>query len=92
MNIWTSFKNELGFATASIQYSELSFRVLNAEHKEEIKGRSLAEFARKYSLSVSTAPDDMGIRLIGNYIIQIHSCVERFLYSYHGLVGSSTYG
>lgn len=90
-NIWTSFKNELGFVTASIQYSELSFRVLNTEHKEEINGRFLAEFAKQYNLSISLVPDDMGLRLVGSYIIQIQSCVERFLINYHRLIGSPIY-
>lgn len=90
-NIWTSFSKELGFTTASIQYVELTLRIANSEHKEELSDKKIINKAKQYNLSVSEIPEDINIRIAKNYIIQIHSCVERFLHDYHSLVGSATY-
>lgn len=91
-NIYRAFKDELGFATASIQYVELAYRVAQVEHKEGFSPLTIKEKAQEYGLSVSTLNDDIGIRIAKNYIVQIQSCVEIFLNNYKKLVGSSTYG
>lgn len=91
-SIWTTFKNELGFATVSIQYLELSRRVVEAEHVDELKQGKIVDLAKRFRLSISVASDDIHNRIAKNYIAQVHSCVEKFLKDYHGLVGSSTYG
>ena len=91
-NIYTAFKNELGYATASIQYVELVCRIAKSKHEEELLPLAIQDKARKYGLSVSTLNDDIENRIAKNYIVQIHSCVEKFLNNYKRLVGSSTYG
>lgn len=73
-NIWTSFRKELGFTTASIQYVELTLRIANSEHKEELSDKKIINKAKQYNLSVSEIPEDINIRIAKNHIIQIHSC------------------
>ena len=90
-NIWTSLKKELGFVTASIQYFELSFRVLQKEHKDILDNKGIEDLAKEYGLSVSQIPTDIESWLAGSYIIQVHSCVEKFLIDFHNLIGSPTY-
>lgn len=87
-NIWTEFKNELGFTTASIQYIELACRIAAGEHNSDLSGSSIVDTAKKHGLSVSMLPKNIQSRIASNYIIQIHSCVERFLTEFQGLVGS----
>ncbi len=87
-NIWTEFKNELGFTTASIQYIELTCRIAAEEHKTDLSGQSIVDIAKKHGLSISMLPKDIQSHIASNYIIQIHSCVERFLTKFQGLVGS----
>ena len=91
-NIWTSFKNELGFTTATIQYEELACRIVQAEHETELLPNNIQNLAHEYDLSVSVLSSDIKNRIARNYIIQVQSCVERFLTSYNKLSGSPTYG
>lgn len=90
-NIWTEFKNELGFTTASIQYIELTCRIAAEEHKTDLSGQSMVDIAKKHGLSISMLPKDIQSRIASNYIIQIHSCVNRFLNDFKQLVGSPVY-
>lgn len=90
-SIWTLFKRELGYTTASIQYVELSRRIADDTQGGILKGNSIRDAARQYGLSVSELPEDFGMRIAKSYIIQVHSCVERFLEDFHHLIGSPTY-
>ena len=90
-NIWTQFKNELGYVTASIQYTELALRISKKEHGTELEPANIVKTARRFGLSVSEIPEDFGRRIVGSYIIQVHSCVEEFLDHFHKLIGSPTY-
>lgn len=90
-NIWTQFKNELGYVTASIQYTELALRMSKGEHSSELAPTNIVKTAKQYGLSVSAIPEDFGRRIVGSYIIQVHCCVENFLDNFHKLVGSPTY-
>lgn len=87
-NIWTDFKNELGYVNASAQYIELVCRIAVAEHGHELHGSNLSVEAKKYGLSVSVLPEDIESRIASNYIIQIHSCIEAFLNNFQNLTGS----
>ena len=89
-NIWTSFKKELGYTTASIQYVELSRRIADDIHGGVLKGDTIRATAKQYGLSVSEIPEDFGVRIAKSYIIQIHSCVEHFLDDFRHLIGSPT--
>ena len=60
-------------------------------HGGILKGNSIRNTARQYGLSVSELPEDFGMRIAKGYIIQIHSCVERFLEDFRHLIGSPTY-
>ena len=91
-NIWTSFKNEIGYTTASIQYVELSRRLADDICGSELSGGRIQDLAKKYKLSVSEIPEDFGTRIAKNYIVQIHSCVMHFLNDFQHLIGSPTYG
>lgn len=91
-SIWTSFKKDLGYATASIQYIELSRRIADDVHGCMLEGKSIRDAARQYGLSVSELPEDFSLRIAKSYIIQVHSCVERFLENFRHLIGSPTYG
>ena len=88
-NILTEFNNELGFSTASIQYIELTRRIAVEEHQMDLSGVDIIGTAKQYGLTVSELPNDIKSRISSNYIIQIHSCVEQFLYNYQSMVGSS---
>ena len=90
-NIWTQFKNELGYVTASIQYTELALRISKGEHASELDSSSIEKTAKRYNLSVSAIPEDFGTRIVGNYIIQVHCCVDEFLHNFKKLVGSPTH-
>lgn len=90
-SIWTSFKQELGYTTASIQYVELSRRMADDDHGDFLKSRKIRDTAKQYGLSVSELPEDFNIRIAKSYIIQVHSCVEHFLEEFHHLLGSPTY-
>ena len=89
-NIWTSFKKELGYTTASIQYVELSRRIAD-DRGSILKGSSVRSTAKQYGLSVSELPEDFSLRIAKSYIIQVHSCVELFLENFRHLIGSPTY-
>ncbi len=90
-NIWTDFKHELGYATASIQYIELLVRMGASEHNDDININNVCSYAKKYGLSVSALPSSFQLQIVNNYIVQIHSCVEHFLNNFRCLVGSPTY-
>lgn len=91
-NIWTNFTKELGYTTASIQYVELSLRIASKQFNDELKSKNIVELAKRYSLSVSEIPEDFSLRIVKNYIVQIHSCIELFLINYQNLIGSATNG
>ena len=57
-----------------------------------MKSKNIVELAKRYSLSVSEIPEDFSLRIVKNYIVQIHSCIELFLINYQNLIGSATYG
>ena len=91
-NIWTSFKKEIGYTTASIQYVELSRRLADDVCGSELSGDRIQNLAKHFNLSVSEIPEDFGTRIAKSYIVQIHSCVMHFLYDFKHLIGSPTYG
>lgn len=91
-NIFTDFKKEIGFTTASIQYLELLLRMAEKNHSKVLEGKKLVETAKEYDLSVSVLPEDYSTRIAKNYIVQINLCVEHFLKNYRSLIGSATYG
>ncbi len=90
-NIWTAFKKELGYTTASIQYVELSRRIADNDHGSILKGSTVQNTAKQYGLSVSALPEDLSLRIAKSYLVQVHSCVERFLENFRHLIGSPTY-
>ncbi len=88
-NILSLFKNELGYVNATNQYVELSVRITERDYGIELKN-NLCGLARDVNLNVSTLTEDYMCRISKSYIVNIHSCFEKFLKSFNLLPGSPT--
>lgn len=88
-NILSAFKNELGYVNATNQYVELSVRITERDYGTEMKN-NLCGLARDVNLNVSTLTEDYMCRISKSYIVNIHSCFEKFLKSFKLLPGSPT--
>lgn len=88
-NIWSAFKNELGYVNATNQYVELSVRLAENDHGPDLKS-NLQRVAQSVNLSVSALTEDYMTRISKSYIVSIYSCFEEFLISFKHLPGSPT--
>lgn len=86
-NILSLFKKELGYVNATNQYVELSVRITERDYGVELKN-NLCGLARDVNLNVSTLTEDYMCRISKSYIVNIHSCFEKFLKSFKLLPGS----
>ena len=88
-NIFSAFKNELGYVNATNQYMELSVRMTEKDHGEILKN-NLQGLAKSVQLNVSALAEDYMCRISKSYIVSVNSCFENFLKSFRHLAGSPT--
>lgn len=88
-NIFSAFKNELGYVNATNQYMELSVRMTEKDHGEILKS-DLQGLAKSVQLNVSALAEDYMCRISKSYIVNVNSCFENFLKSFRHLPGSPT--
>lgn len=88
-NIFSAFKNELGYVNATNQYMEFSVRMTEKDHGEILKN-NLQGLAKSVQLNVSALAEDYMCRISKSYIVSVNSCFENFLKSFRHLAGSPT--
>lgn len=88
MNIYTNFKNELGYTDVCNQFVELLLRSFSDEHSDILTDNTALEiYSKKFNINLKDKSGDIEIRLAQNYIININSSFEGFLSSYKNLDG-----
>ena len=86
MNIWNELKKEVGYVDVTNQYIELAKRY----YEKECVEKDLQISARQVGLNISQLPESYEVRISKGYIVNIHSCIERFLLAFKDLPGSPT--
>ena len=86
MNIWNELKKEVGYVNVTNQYIELAKRY----YQKECRAENLQSSARQVDLNISQLPESYETRISKGYIVNIHSCIERFLSAFKDLQGSPT--
>ena len=86
MNIWNELKKEVGYVDVTNQYIELAKRY----YEKECIEKDLQISARQVGLNISQLPESYEVRISKGYIVNIHSCIERFLLAFKELPGSPT--
>lgn len=86
MNIWNELKKEVGYVDVTNQYIELAKRY----YEKECIEKDLQISARQVGLNISQLPESYEVRISKGYIVNIHSCIERFLLAFKDLPGSPT--
>lgn len=89
VNIFSIFKNELGYVNSTNQYVELSVRLIEKNYGSVLKS-DLQGLAQSVNLNVTTLAEDYMCRISKSYIVNINSCFENFLKSFRHLPGSPT--
>ena len=91
MNIYRDFKQELGHINATNQYIEMLHRRFIKENGTPTDS-CLENMASEVMLSLSKYSEGIELRMARNYIIGIHSCLERFLIAFKDTPGTPAYG
>lgn len=91
MNIYNTFKSEIGIANVTNELIELMYREFCAEHGELLSDfDKLREFSKRHKINLTQIKSENAVKISGLYIINIQSMFSVFLASFIGLPGAPT--